>query len=67
MPGNRDGVPLHLSLVGRIFLSVELVMCRPHPLAPLQEKRTSGTEIRRTPDVKLRFVGVRRFVDFNFG
>ena len=28
--------------------------------APLQEK-TSGTEVRRTPDVKLRFVG------FNFG
>ena len=35
--------------------------------APLQEKKTSGTEIRRTPDVKLRFVGFRRFVGFNFG
>ena len=31
--------------------------------APLQEKKTSGTEIRRTPDVKLRF----RFVGVNFG
>ena len=30
-------------------------------IAPLQEKKTSGTEVRRTPDVKLRFVG------FNFG
>ena len=30
-------------------------------------KKTSGTEIRRTPDVKLRFVGFRRFVGFNFG
>ena len=30
-------------------------------------KKTSGTEIRRTPDVKLRFVGFRWFVSFNFG
>ena len=29
--------------------------------SPLQEKKTSGMEVRRTPDVKLRFVG------FNFG
>ena len=35
--------------------------------APLQEKKTSGTEVRRTPDVKLRFVGLIRFVGFNFG
>ena len=33
---------------------------QPH-FAPLQEKKTSGTEVRRTPDVILRFVG------FNFG
>ena len=29
--------------------------------------KTSGTEIRRTPDVKLRFGGFRRFAGFNFG
>ena len=27
----------------------------------------SGTEVRRTLDVKLRFVGFMRFVGFNFG
>ena len=27
----------------------------------------SGTEVRRTPDVKLRFVGFIRFVSFIFG
>ena len=27
----------------------------------------SGTEVRRTPDVRLRFVGKIRFVGFNFG
>ena len=30
-------------------------------------KKTSGTDIRRTPDVKLRFVGLIRFVGVNFG
>ena len=30
-------------------------------------KKKSGTEVRRTPDVKLRFVGFIRFVGFNFG
>ena len=35
--------------------------------ALLQEKKTSGKEVRRTPDVKLRFVGFIRFVGFNFG
>ena len=39
---------------------------QPH-FAPLQEKKTSGTEVRRTPDVKLRFVGFIGFVGFNFG
>ena len=34
---------------------------------PLQDKKTSGTKVRRTPDVKLRFVGYIRFVCFNFG
>ena len=29
-------------------------------------KKTSGTKIRRTPDVKLRFVSFIRFVNFNF-
>ena len=33
---------------------------------PLQEK-TSGKEVRRTLDEKLRFVGFIRFVGFNFG
>ena len=33
----------------------------------LYKKKTSGTEVRRTPDVKLRFVGFIRFVGFNFG
>ena len=32
----------------------------------LYEKNTSGKDIRRTPDVKLRFVGFKRFVGFNF-
>ena len=30
-------------------------------------KNISGTEIRRTLNVKLRFVGFSRFVGFNFG
>ena len=30
-------------------------------------KKISGTKIRRTPDVKLRFVGYIRFVGFNVG
>ena len=30
-------------------------------------KKTSGTEVKRTPDVKLRFVGFIKFVSFNFG
>ena len=30
-------------------------------------KKTPGTDIRRTPDVKLRFIGFNRFVGFNFG
>ena len=30
-------------------------------------KKTSGTEVRRTPDLKLRFVGFTRFVSFNIG
>ena len=34
---------------------------------PLQEKKTSGMEVRRTLDEKLRFVGFIRFVSFNFG
>ena len=33
----------------------------------LYKKKTSGIEVRRTPDVKLRFVGFTRFVSFNFG
>ena len=33
----------------------------------LYKKKTSGREVRRTPDVKLRFVGFIRFVGFNFG
>ena len=32
----------------------------------LFKKKTSGTEVRRTPDVKSRFVGFIRFVSFNF-
>ena len=32
-----------------------------------KKKKTSGTEISRTPEIKLRFVGFRRFVRFNFG
>ena len=38
------------------------------PIASLlYKKKTSGTEVRRTPDVRLRFVGFIRFVGFNFG
>ena len=33
----------------------------------LYKKKTSGTEVRRTQDVKLRFVGFIRFVGYNFG
>ena len=32
-----------------------------------KRKKTSGTEVRRTPDVMLRFVGFIRFVGFKFG
>ena len=43
----------------------------PASLAPLlcssTRKKTSGTEIRKTLDVKLRFVGIKTFVSFNFG
>ena len=35
----------------------------PSPVTSLlYKKKTLGTEVRRTPDVKLRFVGVIRFV-----
>ena len=30
-------------------------------------KKTSGMEVRRTPDLSLSFVGFIRFVGFNFG
>ena len=33
----------------------------------LYKKKTSGTEVRGTPDVKSRFVGFIRFVRFHFG
>ena len=33
----------------------------------LYKKKTSGTEVRRTLDVKLRFVSFIRFVGFNSG
>ena len=33
----------------------------------LYKKKTSDMDIRRTLDVKLRFVGFKRFVSFNFG
>ena len=37
------------------------------PVASLHyRKKTSGTDIRRTPDVKLRLVGYITFVDVNF-
>ena len=32
-----------------------------------KKKKPLGTEIRRTQDVKLRFVSFRRFIGFNFG
>ena len=32
-----------------------------------KKKKPSGTEVRRTPDIKLRFAGFIRFVGFNFG
>ena len=47
-------------------LALAGTLAQPH-FAPLQEKQTSGMEIRGTPDVKLRFVGFRRLVGFNFG
>ena len=33
----------------------------------LYKKKTSSTDIRRTLDVKLRFIGFKMFVGFNFG
>ena len=33
----------------------------------LYKKKKSGKEVRRTLDVKLRFVSFTRFVGFNFG
>ena len=42
-------------------------LASPVALLLYKKKKTSGTEIRRTSDVKLRFVGFRRFVGFNFG
>ena len=36
----------------------------PASLRSSTRKKTSGTKVRRTPDVKLRFVG---FISFNFG
>ena len=33
----------------------------------LCKKKISGTEVRRIPDVKLRFVGFIRFVSVDFG
>ena len=30
-------------------------------------KTNSGMDIRRTPDIKSRFIGFNRFVGFNFG
>ena len=31
------------------------------------KRKTSGTEVRRTPDIRLRFVGLIRFDCFNLG
>ena len=52
-------------LVQSRLASLHWLGLRPSLLSPvallLYKKKTSGTEVRRTPDVKLRFV------DFNFG
>ena len=37
------------------------------PASLLYKKKTSGMDIRRTPDLKLKFVSFNRFVGFNFG
>ena len=37
------------------------------PASLLYKKKTSGTDVRRTPDIKLSFVGFIRFVGFKFG
>ena len=39
----------------------------PASLRSSTRKKISGTDIRRTPDVKLKFVGFNRFVGVNFG
>ena len=41
-------------------------MC-PASLLSAKRKKTSGTEVRRTLDVKSRVVGFIRFVGFNYG
>ena len=38
----------------------------PASLCFSKRKKASGMEVRRTPDVKLRFVGFIRFISFNF-
>ena len=45
-------------LTGKVKLEISLASL---VALLLYKKKTSGTEVRRTPDVKLRFVG------FNFG
>ena len=51
-------------LTGKVKLEISLASL---VALLLYKKKTSGTEVRRTPDVKLRFVGFIRFVSFNFG
>ena len=36
-------------------------------MTEIHDTDKSGMEVRRTPDVKLGFVGFIRFVGFNFG
>ena len=47
--------------------SLHLLGHLPSLASLLYKKKTLGTDIRRTPDVKLRFVGFKRFVGFIFG
>ena len=57
----------------KIFTPTNLnVGTRPKFMTPTNihssaRKKTSGTEVRRTLDIRLRFVGFIRFAGFNFG
>ena len=59
--------PTNINLTPKKYAGAVGLDRSPSLASLLYKKKTSGTDIRRTPDVKLRFVGFIRFVGFNFG